>query len=76
MLWKVLPLLLLLGGCASMTTQIPITVSCPAIRLYTPAEEKALAQELRQTPKDSLTRRFITDYGELRSQTRACQGIK
>lgn len=76
MLWKVLPLLLLLGGCMGMTTQIPITVSCPAIHQYTPAEEKALAQELRQTPKDSLTRRFITDYGELRGQTRACKEIR
>lgn len=73
---KVLPFLLVLGGCMGMTTQIPITISCPAIRQYTLDEQKALAQELKKTPENSLTRRFIKDYGELRDQTRACQGIK
>ena len=73
---KALLLCLILGGCASYDSPSPkVTVTCPVIRSYTLAEERAVAQALEGVPKDSPLRGFISDYGGLRKQVKACQSF-
>ena len=46
---------------------------CPRIKEYTAEQNTAVATELEMLPRDAMTRRYIADYGGLRSQVRACR---
>lgn len=73
---SVLVSLLFLGGCATMPPPVITFSSCPAIKLYTEQEEQAVEQAKQQLPKNSPINGFISDYGQLRAEARACQNIK
>jgi hypothetical protein len=65
----------LIVGCLGFVTacsHTPVAV-CPAIVPYTPEQQTALADELDTLPPQSMTRRFMTDYGVLRAKLRECQ---
>jgi hypothetical protein len=56
-----------LGACAA-----PPSAVCPAIVPYTAAQQTQVAGELDTLPPQSMTRRFMGDYGELRAKLREC----
>lgn len=71
-----LRLLLLVG--VSTTLQGCLTrggSSCPPIKPYTVAEQKAAAAEIRAGRSPTLNK-FVADYGVTREQLRACASIR
>lgn len=66
-----IPLTMLLTNCAETVFD---PRACPKERVYTAAEQSALAVEL---PKAGpAIKGAMVDYGKLRDKTRACRGIK
>ena len=64
---------LALAGILTACTTLPaVHVACPPLRNYTLAQQQALALALKDVPADSPIVGFITDYGQLRSEVRAC----
>ena len=53
-------------------TATPVAV-CPEPVVYTTAEQKAVADELRAIPAPCMTCRFMTDYAQERAKLRVCQ---
>ena len=58
---------MLLAGCATGPSE-PV---CPEVRSYTAAEQAAVAGELDRLGPQSMTGRFMADYGMLRDEARA-----
>jgi hypothetical protein len=58
----------LLSACSGTSVAV-----CPAIVPYTPAQQTQVADELDTLPPQSMTRRFMGDYGELREKLRECK---
>ena len=57
---------------ATACTATPVAV-CPEPVVYTAAEQKAVADELRAIPAPCVTCRFMTDYAQERAKLRVCQ---
>lgn len=66
-------LALALAGCAHADRSVPVVV-CAKVKVYTPEEQKAAAEALRALPEGNPLARFMTDYGQLRAELRACHG--
>lgn len=63
------------AGCATRPAPIPPVAApvCLPMRSYSPAEQKALADQLETLPQDSPVSRAFIDYERLRDADRACQ---
>ena len=61
--------LLVLGACC--TTQPALKVCAPLVT-YTPAQEAAVAVELKTLPANDPVAAFIVDYGRERQMLRTC----
>lgn len=71
---------LLLSGCAAgvmSSDPAPPAVSlspvCPAVKNYTPDEQKALAKAVAALPADSPIIGAMGDYSRMRAASRACK---
>jgi len=62
--------LIVLSGCGHAR---PVAVLCPAVKPYTPAEQRALAEALRPLAESSPLVWAMADYGALRAAARACK---
>jgi hypothetical protein len=65
-------LLAALMGCATFSKPSGAIV-CPTLVLYTPDQEKAVADYLKNQPDSAPVVKFMQDYGNLRAQIRACR---
>jgi hypothetical protein len=69
---------LVLSGCASGGSSSPnpppvsLTPVCPAVKTYTPDEQKALAKAVAVLPADSPIIGALGDYSRMRAASRAC----
>ena len=72
--------LLLLAACASANPgQSTSKDICPPVKVYTPAEQTAVAGELDKVDQlipGNHIRSFVDDYGTLRAMARACAAAK
>lgn len=50
-----------------------ITTTCLPLKTYSPAEQKALAEQLATIPKGSPLDLAMQDYGAMRDADRACR---
>jgi hypothetical protein len=55
-----------LNGCATEASDV-----CLTVRTYTAAEQAAVADELDRLGPQSVTGKFMADYGRLRDEARA-----
>jgi hypothetical protein len=62
----------ILYGVLAACSTTPVAV-CTAIVSYTEGEQTQVADELDTLPPQSMTRRFMTDYGVLRAKLRECK---
>jgi hypothetical protein len=63
---------ILLTGCISIRGE-PVAI-CPQIQKYSVAEQDKLLEEYRRLPANSIIKRTLGDYLNLRDQVRACRG--
>ena len=61
-----------LAGCAG-TAEKPVVFHCLSAVRYSPAQERQAAGELALLPQSSELVQMMRDYGDLRSQVRACE---
>ncbi len=74
--WIKTPLLMISLLAVSSCSHGPlavVTVQCPPLQDYTPAQQKQAAKELRALPKGSQVGGLVSDYGTLRARCRAYQ---
>ena len=70
---RYIPLLaLLLAGCASAPPPLDIQTQCPSLSVWTPADQKSLADALATVPADSVLIRLELDWERTRDALRAC----
>lgn len=73
----ILPVLLILAGCATDSppapATAPITVVCPSLRVWTKDQQAALATALDPIPETSPIWSAIRDWTVLRTQAVACK---
>lgn len=62
----------ILAGCAS-PPPIDVTIACPPLRTWTPAEQAALAAALTPIPEASPIWTMEKDWQAMRDAIRACQ---
>lgn len=72
---RALFLALILTGCAT-TAIAPAdnSAACPAVKVYTEAQQRELSSALAVLPQDSPIISAMIDYGRLRAAARACKG--
>lgn len=75
--WKVALLIPILFLTACETEGSNLTIICPVIKKYSPAQQAAAAQEFEQIKKKypQITR-YITDYADLRRKIRVCEATQ
>ena len=66
-----------LVGCATAGSDPPVN-GCALLPLadYSRAEQERVAREIEQAPADAAWPDWITGYGKLRAQVRACAGSR
>jgi hypothetical protein len=62
---------LLLAGCAAMPAAAPVA-QCPPVKVYSQAEQDALATAVAALPPENPLIGAMLDYGRLRAAARAC----
>jgi hypothetical protein len=63
----------LLSACATTASSPAV---CPEVVAYSAADQDKANAELKALPPGAILGRFIADYGRLRDDARACQGVK
>lgn len=69
------------AGCATKPAQLPPPAPvaapvCLPLVTYSPAQQKALAEQLKTIPADSPLAQAVIDYGKMRDADRACLSTK
>jgi hypothetical protein len=63
-------IVLLVVACAPALTPAPVVVA-PLPKVYSCAQQRQVAAELRALPADAILRQVVADYGEERDRLRA-----